>query len=210
MMIVVVTINYDDHHSQGWMMAGEIRQRMIERTAILLAKKGLQGTSFSEVLEASGAPRGSLYHHFPGGKDELVLAALSKAADQVMDTINRGERKSAAVVAQTFIGLWRALLVKYNFRAGCAGVAITVAADSPVLLESVAEVFRDWRYRLSALLAEGGVPANRAPAMSATLIAACEGAVVLCRAERSIEAFDLVAAEQLAAIKAATFGKRRL
>jgi TetR/AcrR family transcriptional repressor of lmrAB and yxaGH operons len=190
------------------MMASQIRQRMIERTAVLLAKKGLQGTSFSEVLEASGAPRGSLYHHFPGGKDELVLAALSKAGDQIMDPLNRLKGKSAAVVAQTFIGLWRAHLVKYDFRVGCAGVAITVAADSPVLLESVAEVFRNWRYRLSALLAEGGVLANRAPAMSATLIAACEGAVVLSRAERSIEAFDLVATEQLAAVKAATIAKR--
>lgn len=85
-----------------------------------------------------------------------------------------------------------------------------MAADSPVLGESVAEVFRNWRYRPSALLAEGGVLANRAPAMSATLIAACEGAVVLSRAERSIETFDLVAAEQLAAIKAATIAKRRL
>ena len=191
------------------MMAGEIRQRMIERTAILLAQKGLQGTSFSEVLEASGAPRGSLYHHFPGGKDELVLAALSKAADLVMDTINRGESKSAAVVAQTFIGLWRMQLVKYDFRAGCAGVAITVATDSPVLLESVGEVFRNWRHRLSALLAKGGVPADRAPAMSATLIAACEGAVLLSRAERSIVPFDLVVAEQLAAIKAATIAKKK-
>ena len=190
-------------------MANQIRQRMIERTAVLLAKKGLQGTSLSEVLEASSAPRGSLYHHFPGGKDELVLAALSKAGDQIMDPLNRLEGKSAAAVAQTFIGLWRAHLVKYNFRAGCAGVAITVAADSPVLLESVAEVFRDWRYRLSALLAAGGVPANRAPAMSATLIAACEGAVLLSRAERSIVPFDLVVAEQLAAIKAATSAKKK-
>jgi TetR/AcrR family transcriptional regulator, lmrAB and yxaGH operons repressor len=188
-------------------VAGEIRQRMIERAAVLLAKKGLQGTSFREVLEASGAPRGSLYHHFPGGKDELVLAALSNAGDWVMDTINRGEGKSAAEVAQTFIGLWRMLLVKSDFRAGCAGLAITVATDSPVLLESVAEVFRNWRRRLSALLAEGGVPADRALAMSATLIAACEGAVMLSRAERSIVPFDLVAAEQLAAIEAATIAK---
>jgi TetR/AcrR family transcriptional regulator, lmrAB and yxaGH operons repressor len=71
-----------------------------------------------------------------------------------------------------------------------------VAADSPVLLESVAEVFRNWRHRLGALLAEGGIPAHRAPAMSASLIAACEGAVLLSRAERSIEPFDLVAAER--------------
>jgi TetR/AcrR family transcriptional regulator, lmrAB and yxaGH operons repressor len=188
-------------------VAGKIKHRMIERTAVLLAKKGLQGTSFSEVLEASGAPRGSLYHHFPGGKDELVLAALSKAGDYVMDTINRLEGKSAAEVARTFIGLWRTQLVKSDFRVGCAGVAITVAADSPVLLESVAEVFRNWRHRLSALLADGGVPADRALAMSAALIAACEGAVVLSRAERSIKPFDLVAVEQLAAIEAATIAK---
>jgi len=60
-------------------MARDTRQKMIERAAILLAQKGLQGASFSEVLEASGAPRGSLYHHFPGGKDELVLAAVALA-----------------------------------------------------------------------------------------------------------------------------------
>src|ERR1700722_17394038 len=172
------------------MMASQIRQLMIERTAVLLAKKGLQGTSFSEVLEASGAPRGSLYHHFPGGKDELVLAALSNAGDQIMDPLNPLEGKSVVAFALTFIGLCYAHLVKYNFRAGCAGVVITVAADSPVLLESVAEVFRNWRYRLSALLAKGGVPAKRTLAMSATLIAACEGAVVLSRAERSSEPFN--------------------
>ena len=60
-------------------MAGEIRQRMIERTAVLLAKKGLQGTSFSEVLEASGAPRGSLYHHFPKGKSDMAEVVLLQA-----------------------------------------------------------------------------------------------------------------------------------
>src|SRR5277367_3396639 len=139
-------------------MTSDVKQRMIEKAVVLLARNGLQRASFSEVLEASGAPRGSLYHHFPGGKDELVLAALSNAGDQIMDPLNRLEGKSAAAIGQTFIGIWRAHLVKYDFRAGCAGVAITVAADSPVLLESVAEVFRSWRRRLTALLAKGGVP----------------------------------------------------
>ena len=51
---------------------------------VLLAQKGVQGTSFMDVLEATGAPRGSLYHHFPGGKDELVLAAMDEASREAL------------------------------------------------------------------------------------------------------------------------------
>jgi AcrR family transcriptional regulator len=182
---------------------------MIERTAVLLAKKGLQGTSFSEVLEATGAPRGSLYHHFPGGKDELVLAALGAAGDRAMGALDRLAGKSAGEVARAFTGLWRAILAGSDFSAGCAVVAVTVAAESPALLERAAEVFRGWRARLADLLAEGGVSKDRAAAMAATLISACEGAVILSRAERSFEPFDLVAAEQVAAIDAASMRGRR-
>jgi hypothetical protein len=96
------------------------------------------------------------------------------------------------------------VLEKSDFGAGCAALAVTVAADTPELLDRAAGVFRSWRARLAALLAEGGVMAKRAPALAATLIAAAEGAVVLARAEHSFEPFDLVAAEQLAAIKAAS------
>jgi AcrR family transcriptional regulator len=176
---------------------------MIERAAILLAKKGLQGTSFSEVLEASGAPRGSLYHHFPGGKEELVLAALRAVSIRAMDVLNRLEGRPATDIAQTFFELWRMVLGTSNFGAGCAVVAVTVAADVPALLESAAEIFRTWRTRLGELLTEGGIPAERALALSTTLIAASEGAVILSRAERSFEPFDLVAECQLVAVRAA-------
>src|SRR5271155_2092973 len=99
-------------------MAGAVRQRMIERAAILLAKKGLQGASFSEILEASGAPRGSLYHHFPGGKDELVLAALSLAGGVALDFLETLEGKPARDVVRAFVGLWRGVLIRTNFGAG--------------------------------------------------------------------------------------------
>jgi len=189
-------------------VAGTIRQQMIERTAVLLAKKGLQGTSFSEVLEASGAPRGSLYHHFPGGKDELVLAAVRLAGDQALAALDRVSGQSAGDVARTFAALWRAVLSMSGFAAGCAVVAVTVATDSPALLESAAEVFRDWRSRLGALLAQGGVPEDRAPALAAGLISGFEGAVILSRAERSFEPFDLVAGELLAVVDAAVTKRR--
>jgi len=207
---MTIIIDYDDRHSQqGVWLTLSVRRQMIERTAILLAKKGLQGTSFSEVLEATGAPRGSLYHHFPGGKDELVLAALGVASDQAMGVLDQLAGKSAGEVARTFAGLWRMVLSRSDFSAGCAVLAVTVAAESPALMERAAEVFRGWRVRLGVLLAEGGVPEARAPGLAASLISACEGAVVLARAERSFEPFDLVAAEQIAAIDAAIVKPRR-
>jgi hypothetical protein len=67
-------------------------------------------------------------------------------------------------------------------------------------------VFRAWRSRLGELLAEGGISADRAPAIATTLIAAIEGAVIMARAERSFEPFDLMASEQIAAIAAAATG----
>jgi AcrR family transcriptional regulator len=179
---------------------------MIERAAVLLAKKGLQGTSFSEVLEASGAPRGSLYYHFPGGKDELVLAALTATSDRALSPLEEVRGKPAAEVARKFVALWRSVLAGSDFGAGCAVAAVAVAADSDALLEGAASVFRAWRSRLGELFAEGGISADRAPAIATTLIAAIEGAVIMARAERSFEPFDLMASEQIAAIAAATTG----
>jgi TetR/AcrR family transcriptional regulator, lmrAB and yxaGH operons repressor len=190
-------------------LAGNVREQMIARTAVLLAKKGLQGASFSEVLAASGAPRGSLYHHFPGGKDELVLAALDAAGAHAMAVLDKLEGRPAAEVAANFVALWRSVLERSDFGAGCAVAAVTVAANTPALLEKAAEVFRHWRTRLAGLLAAGGVEPKRAAALAATLISACEGAVILARAEHAFEPFDLVAAEQIAAIRAAQAGPGR-
>jgi TetR/AcrR family transcriptional regulator, lmrAB and yxaGH operons repressor len=190
-------------------LAGGIRQQMIERTAVLLAKKGLQGTSFSEVLEASGAPRGSLYHHFPGGKDELVLAAVRATGDQMVSALDQLAGKPAGEITRSFAELWRMILARSEFTAGCAIVAVTVAATSLTLLERAGEVFRENRSRLAKLLADGGVPEDRALALATTLISAFEGAVLLSRAERSFEPFELVAAEQIAAVDAAVRRQRR-
>ena len=187
----------------GNAMVTDTKDKMIARTAVLLATKGLQGTSFSEVLAASGAPRGSLYHHFPGGKDELVLAAVELAGEKALAVLERLAGKPADEVADAFIALWRLVLEKSGFRAGCAVAAVTVAADDPALIARAALVFRAWRGKLADLLASGGIPATAAPAAAATLISACEGAVILARAERSFEPFDLVAASQRAAIRSA-------
>jgi hypothetical protein len=89
-----------------------------------------------------------------------------------------------------------------HLQAGCAVLAVTVAADSPELLERTASAFRTWRARLTELLTEGGLRPADAARFAATLIASSEGAVVLARAEQSLEPFDLVAAEMAARVRA--------
>ena len=185
-------------------MAGEVRARMVEGAAQLLARQGLQATSFSEVLELTGAPRGSVYHHFPEGKDQLIGAALDLTGARVLAALDRQAGARAEAITAFFIGLWRSVLNQAHFASGCAVLAVTVATDSPALLQHTAAVFRAWRGRLAELLTQGGLAPPLAAQFAATLVAACEGAVVLSRAEQSTEPFDLVAAQLLDQVRGMT------
>jgi TetR/AcrR family transcriptional repressor of lmrAB and yxaGH operons len=177
-------------------MAGESRTRMIEGAALLLAKRGLQETSFSEVLKLTGAPRGSIYHHFPEGKDQLVAAAIDLAGRRAAEVIERSAGAPAVEVTRNFIEAWRQVLVRSDLQAGCSVLAVTIATDSPRLIEHAASVFRTWRTRLGELLEEGGLVAEDARRFAVVLIASTEGGVVLSRAEQSMEPFESVS-EQL-------------
>ncbi|WP_327006088.1 TetR/AcrR family transcriptional regulator [Dactylosporangium sp. NBC_01737] len=178
-------------------MAGDVRGRMVEGAALLLAKQGLQATSFSEVLKATGAPRGSIYHHFPEGKDQLVGSALELVAGRMLDGFAQLEGRGVVGVTEHVLHLWRTVLERSQFSAGCAVLAVTVAAEPGELLAHAAEIFRAWRSRLARLFTAGGLGADAAARFAATLIASTEGAVVMSRAEQSMEPFDLVAADLL-------------
>jgi TetR/AcrR family transcriptional regulator, lmrAB and yxaGH operons repressor len=177
-------------------MAGDVRARMIESAVTLLARQGLQGTSFSEVLELADAPRGSVYHHFPGGKEQLIGAAIDLTSARLDEVLDRMAGSNAEEVTAHYLRIWRAVLTRSQYQAGCAVLAVTVATDSADLLDRTAAVFRGWRGRLSELLRQGGLSPVDATRFAAMLVAATEGAVVISRSERSMEAFDLVS-EQL-------------
>jgi len=177
-------------------MAKGVRERMVASAVSLLARRGLQSTSFSEVLEDSGAPRGSVYHHFPRGKDQMIGSALDAAGDRAIELLDRKAGAPAEEITTWFLHIWREVLIRGRFEAGCAVLAVAVAADSPELLNQTARVFRTWRRRLAELLDQGGLQAADAARFAAVLVASSEGAVVLARAEQSLEPFDLVA-EQL-------------
>jgi len=173
---------------------GGVRARMVEGAVRLLATSGVEGTSFAEVLAATGSPRGSVYHHFPGGKPELLHAALDLASERGLAAMEATRGQPAVIVVQRFLSLWRELLERSHLTAGCAVVAITVAAGDDDLLNHAGTIFRNWTNLLTELCAAGGLDREPARRLAVTVISATEGAVALCRAERSLEPLEDISA----------------
>jgi AcrR family transcriptional regulator len=165
---------------------------MVEGAVRLLATKGVEGTSFAEVLEATDSPRGSVYHHFPGGKPELLHAALDLASERGLAAMEATRGQPPRVVIERFLALWRDLLNYSRLTAGCAVIAVTVSADDDGLLDHAGTIFRTWTELLTDLCEGGGLDRKAARLLALTVIAATEGAVAICRAERSMEPFEAV------------------
>jgi TetR/AcrR family transcriptional regulator, lmrAB and yxaGH operons repressor len=163
---------------------------MVNGAARLLAQKGLQGASFAEVLELTGAPRGSVYHHFPNGKDEMVAAALDAVSAATQQRLGELERTPTAIT-EGFLALWSDLLDRAKLTTGCAVVAVSVAATGD-LLDHAGRVFSQWTSYLAGLFTEAGMDAAAAD-FATLLISATEGAVIMSRAQRSREPFDRTA-----------------
>src|ERR1700683_3968345 len=104
---------------------GTVRSRLVEGAVRLPAHKGVEVPSFPEVLEATDSPRGSVYHHFPGGKPELLHAALDLASERGLAAMEATRGQPSKVVVERFLALWRGLLDWSQLTAGCAVVAVT-------------------------------------------------------------------------------------
>ena len=178
---------------------------MIESAALLFREQGYSGTGFRDVIEHSGAPRGSIYHHFPGGKAELAAETVRYAGDVVATRVARtaGDGDPAAAL-HAYLDWWVRTLEGTDFRAGCPVVAVAVEAQAePAVTAAAAEAFERWETMFAASLRKAGVPRPRASRLATLTVAAIEGAVVLCRAERTTQPLKDVGRELEAAITAA-------
>ncbi|MFB6522781.1 TetR/AcrR family transcriptional regulator [Streptomyces sp. NPDC056401] len=174
------------------------RDRMVLSTVALLPEYGASGTSIDRVLAHSGAPRGSVYHHFPGGRTQLIDEAVTLAGDFISGLIDTMMQAGDPVDAiDAFFVLWRDRLVESDFRAGCPIVAVAVETndEAPQLARSAAAVFARWQEAFAALFVRHGLTEERSRRLGSFVIAAVEGAVIMCRAERSAAPLDAAAAE---------------
>ena len=170
-------------------MAVGTRESMVVSAALLIREQGARATSIDDVLAHSGAPRGSVYHHFPGGRAELLAEATDYAGDFIAGRI--GGSGGTLELLDELIDLYSSQLEATDFRAGCPVVAVAVEADAE-LQDNAARAFTRWGEVLSGRLVDDGLEAESADELSVLVISAIEGALVIARARRSSEPLEQV------------------
>ncbi len=177
----------------------DARGRMVAGAADMIRRRGLNATSVRELAKSSGAPLGSTYHYFPGGKYELATEAVRFAGDLTdAGLANALQTGGPHKGVKSFLAMWRKILIDGEFRAGCPVLAVTIEdlpVDQTAPLDAAAAAFLKWKATLAESLHEHGVSKVSAQRHAALIVAAVEGAVAMCRAQRSIEPFDQVSAE---------------
>jgi AcrR family transcriptional regulator len=173
------------------------RERMVVSAALLIRERGAHATAISDVLEHSGAPRGSAYHYFPGGRTQLLCEAVDYAGEHVGAIITEAE--GSLELLDTLIDKYRRQLLDSDFRAGCPIVAVSVEAGeeqdrermAPVI-ERAAAVFERWNELIAQRFAADGIPPDQARELAVLATSAIEGAILLARVRRDLTPLDLV------------------
>src|SRR5947209_4459720 len=170
---------------------GETKKRMVAAAGELLRRHGYHGTALNQVLDASGAPRGSLYFHFPGGKQELAAYAIDvsgRAIGRAIDHVLESTEDAGEAIAR-MVELAAAELRDSGFERGCP--VGTVAMDASLTSEPVraasAEALGGWVDAIERRLVGAGWKRPAARDQALLVLSALEGALLLARAQRDTE-----------------------
>jgi AcrR family transcriptional regulator len=168
------------------------RERMVFSAAQLIRREGVAATGMREVAEHAGAPRGSLQHYFPGGKEQLVNEAVGWAGRYAGRRIARFlagfDEPTPSGLFAAMAAQWTDEYEKDGFAAGCPVAAATVDCATSVgsTQQAVADAFATWRGPLAEALTGMGVPPARAESLATLMISTLEGAILMARAERDV------------------------
>ncbi|MFH8773983.1 MULTISPECIES: TetR/AcrR family transcriptional regulator [unclassified Streptomyces] len=177
------------------------RERMVFSAAQLIRRDGVGSTGMRDVAAHAGAPRGSLQHYFPGGKEQLVNEAVGWAGRYAG---KRVARFLAGLGEPTPSGLFAAMAAQWTdeyetegFAGGCPVAAATVdgAAAGISTREAAAAAFATWRAPVAEALTGMGVPAARADSLATLMISTLEGAILMARAEEDVRPLQAVVRE---------------
>jgi TetR/AcrR family transcriptional repressor of lmrAB and yxaGH operons len=178
--------------------ATDSKGKTLAAAAKLLRQQGYHGTALHDILAASGSPRGSLYFHFPKGKEEIGEAALTMASEAVRQGI--AQLAVACETAEQFVtriarGM-AADLERSNYKEGCpiATTALETSAQSEVLGTATRSAFQKWEGEIKRGLERFGIAPDEADSIATVVLSQLEGALLLARTYRSLE--PLLRAEQ--------------
>ncbi|MER6183913.1 TetR/AcrR family transcriptional regulator [Streptomyces sp. NPDC001652] len=177
------------------------RERMVFSAAQLIRRDGVASTGMREVAAHAGAPRGSLQHYFPGGKEQLVNEAVGWAGRYAGRRVARflaalDEPTPSALFAQ-MVRQWTDEYQADGFAGGCPVAAATIdcAESTESTREAASAAFATWTGPVAQALAAMGVPGRRAGDLATLMISSLEGALLIARAERDVRALTTVARE---------------
>lgn len=169
---------------------GASKAAFVSTTQELLRRRGYAASGLTEIVARSGAPKGSLYFHFPGGKQELAIAAMERSAEQLRDAmaaiLDSSEDPEEAI--GRLIGALAAGLEGSGFADGCpiATVALETSSESEPMRAAAQAAFGSWVEVLTRRLTAAGVEADLAEQRALFVLAAMEGALILARARRDV------------------------
>jgi TetR/AcrR family transcriptional regulator, lmrAB and yxaGH operons repressor len=150
-----------------------------------LQRRGLHGVGLNELLAEAQAPKGVLYHHFPGGKTALAVAAIQATVARIVASLDQliAARADPLPLLRGWLAAAQKQLEHSHFEHGCplATVALESTAEDTALRAALAEGFATIRERLATLLAAAGLAPGKAGPLSALIVAAYEGALMQAR-----------------------------
>jgi TetR/AcrR family transcriptional regulator, lmrAB and yxaGH operons repressor len=165
--------------------------KTLAAAARLFRQQGYHGTALHDVLAAGGSPRGSLYFHFPGGKEEIGETALTLAGEAVRLAIAQAaETSESPLVFLTRIARGMASdLEQSDYKDGCpiATTALETAAQSEVLGAATRGAFQKWENEIRLGLERFGIKSAEAESTATCVLSLLEGALLLARTCRSLE-----------------------
>ena len=178
---------------------GKHREAILSAAVRLFRQKGYAATGLAEILEVSGAPKGSLYHYFPGGKADIGEKAVARASETVAATLRDLAASSASPgdLIASYAGLLSGWLEQSGFRDGSpltTTILETVPEHEPIRAAALA-AFDSWAGIIAASAQASGIPPERAKSLASVAIMLIEGGMIHCRVQRSVEPLKLAAAE---------------
>jgi AcrR family transcriptional regulator len=192
-------------------MATATKERIVEHSAELFRRQGFAGTGVKQIVAEASAPFGSLYHFFPGGKEQLgeeVIRWSGAIYGQLIDAFFPPGADPVVGTRAFFAGAAETLR-ESNYADACpiATVALEVSSTSEPMREACADVFNSWVEITTERLVIAGLPRKRARILAFSMLASLEGAFVLSRALRSTEPVEVAGAAAVAQVREAMAGR---
>jgi AcrR family transcriptional regulator len=186
---------------------GDTRTKMLVSAAQVMRERGAAGVTIDEVLARSGAPRGSVYYHFPDGRNQILTEALRYSGDAITAMIDDAAGWGARALLREFVEFWVRQLSDSNFTAGCPVVAAAIGSDDddPKLSTDAGVILGRWCTALTRAFVNDGFDDAGAASLAVTSIAALEGAIVLCRSTRTADPLRQVGDQLEFLVKAREF-----